>query len=157
VDAVMFLLAALAERSRNINIFQEVRKAADPARARALILEALPPLVASTMQPAEVDVIRDRLSRLPEPGRLSLGLADLRMAVAVFFLVFLATLPVALPFAFIHEAHRALRLSNGIALAMLFLGGYYLGGHAGRHPWWSGLLMLTIGVLLVWATIALGG
>ena len=154
VDAVMFLLAALAERGRNIAILTEVRKAADPARARELILDALPPLVASTMQPAEVDVIRDRLG---EPGRLSLTGADLRMAVAVFFLVFLATLPVALPFAFIHEAHRALRISNGIALAMLFLGGYYLGGHAGRRPWLSGLLMLAIGVLLVWATIALGG
>ena len=142
VDAVMFLLAALAERGRNIAILTEVRKAADPARARELILDALPPLVASTMQPAEVDVIRDRLVRLPEPGRVSLTLA---------------TLPVALPFAFIHEAHRALRISNGIALAMLFLGGYYLGGHAGRRPWLSGLLMLAIGVLLVWATIALGG
>jgi VIT1/CCC1 family predicted Fe2+/Mn2+ transporter len=157
VDAVMFLLAALAERGRNIAILREVRKAADPARARQLILDALPPLVASMMQPAEVDVIRDRLGRLPEPGRLTLTGADLRMAVAVFLLVFLATLPVALPFAFMHEAHRALRLSNGIALAMLFLGGYYLGGHAGRHPWLSGLLMLAIGVLLVWATIALGG
>jgi len=157
VDAVMFLLAALAERGRNIAILTEVRKAADPARARELILDAMPPLVASTMQPAEVDVIRDRLVRLPEPGRLSLTGADFRMAVAVFFLVFLATLPVALPFAFIPEAHRALRISNGIALAMLFLGGYYLGGHAGRRPWLSGLLMLAIGVLLVWATIALGG
>jgi VIT1/CCC1 family predicted Fe2+/Mn2+ transporter len=157
VDAVMFLLAALAERGRNIAILTEVRKAADPARARELILDAMPPLVASTMQPAEVDVIRDRLVRLPEPGRLSLTGADFRMAVAVFLLVFLATLPVALPFAFIPEAHRALRISNGIALAMLFLGGYYLGGHAGRRPWLSGLLMLAIGVLLVWATIALGG
>lgn len=157
VDGVMFLLAALAERGRNIAILTEVRKAADPARARELILDAIPPLVASTMQPAEVDVIRDRLVRLPEPGRLSLTGADLRMAVAVFFLVFLATLPVALPFAFIPEAHRALRISNGIALAMLFLGGYYLGGHAGRRPWLSGLMMLAIGVLLVWATIALGG
>jgi VIT1/CCC1 family predicted Fe2+/Mn2+ transporter len=77
--------------------------------------------------------------------------------VGVFLLVFLATLPVALPFFFIHDAHRALRFSNGIALAMLFLGGYYLGHHAGRHPWRGGLVMLAIGVLLVWATIALGG
>lgn len=157
VDAVMFLLGTMAERGRNVAILREVRNAADPARAQALIREALPPLVASTMQPAELDLIRERLSRLPEPARLSLGLGDLRMAVAVFLLVFLATLPVALPFAFMHEAHRALRLSNAIALAMLFLGGYYLGGHAGRHRWWSGLVMLTIGVLLVWATIALGG
>jgi hypothetical protein len=157
VDAVMFVLAALTERGRNYTILKEVRNPSDPARARVLILDALPPLVASTLQPQEVDAIRSRLAALPEPRRFGITFADLRMGVGVFFLVFLATLPVALPFAFIHEAHRALRLSNGIALAMLFLGGYYLGGHAGRHPWLSGLLMLAIGVVLVWATIALGG
>ena len=157
VDAVMFLLAALSERGRNLSIFKEVRSSSDPTRVRELILEAMPPIIAATMQPQEVDVIRTRLAGLPEPGKLSLTAADLRMALAVFLLVFLATLPVALPFAFIHEAHRALRVSNGIALAMLFLGGYYLGRHAGRHRWWSGLVMLAIGVVLVWATIALGG
>ncbi|MFL5518800.1 MAG: hypothetical protein ACJ8DJ_21800, partial [Gemmatimonadales bacterium] len=72
VDAVMFLLAALAERGRNIAVLNEVRKAADPARARALILDAMPPLLASTLQPTEVDTIRERLLRLPEPGRRSL-------------------------------------------------------------------------------------
>jgi VIT1/CCC1 family predicted Fe2+/Mn2+ transporter len=157
VDAVMFLLAALTDRGRNLAIFKEVRSASDPARARALILEALPPVVAAAMPPEEVDAIRSRLAGLPEPPRFSITAADLRMAVAVFLLVFLATLPVALPFAFIHDAHRALRVSNGIALAMLFLGGYYLGRHAGRRAWLSGLLMLAIGVALVWATIALGG
>ena len=102
-------------------------------------------------------MIRHRLERLPVPSSAGLTTSDFRGALGVFLLVFLATLPVALPFAFIHEAHRALRLSNAIALVMLFLGGYYLGGHAGRHPWWSGLLMLAIGVVLVWATIVLGG
>ena len=157
VDAVMFLLAALTERGRNLAILKEVRNPSSPARGRELILEALPPVIASTMPPEEVDAIRSRLAALPEPGRFSITAADLRMALGVFLLVFLATLPVALPFAFIHEAHQALRVSNGIALAMLFLGGYYLGGHAGRHPWLSGFLMLAIGVALVWATIALGG
>jgi hypothetical protein len=157
VDAVMFLMATMSERGRNLTILKEVRNPPDPARARALILEALPPVVASTMQPQEVDVIRGRLARLPEPSRFLLTTADFRIALGVFLLVFLATLPVALPFGFIHDAHRALRVSNGVALAMLFLGGYYLGRHAGRHAWRSGLLMLAIGVVLVWATIALGG
>ena len=82
---------------------------------------------------------------------------DFGAALAVFLLVFLATLPVALPFAFIHDAHRALRISNGIALVMLFLGGYYLGEHGWRHAWLSGLVTLALGVVLVWATIALWG
>jgi VIT family len=157
VDAVMFLLAALTERGRNLEILKQVRNPSDPGRARALILEALPPMVASTMQPQEVDTIRGRLALLPEPRGFSLTFDDFRLAVGVFLLVFLATLPVALPFAFIQDAHRALRVSNGVALVMLFLGGYYLGRHGGRRPWVGGLLMLGIGVVLVWATIALGG
>jgi hypothetical protein len=157
VDAVMHLMAVLTERGRNLAIFNEVRSTSDPARARELIVEAMPPLVGSTMESAELETIRSRLISLPEPGTRRLTLSDFRTAVAIFFLVFLATLPVALPFAFISEAHRALRVSNGIALLMLFLGGYYLGHHGRGRPWLSGLVTLGVGVLLVWATIALGG
>jgi hypothetical protein len=157
VDAVMFLLATLTERRRNRAILHDVRTSPDAARSRQLILDALPPMVAATMEPEEVDVIRSRLAGLDEPNVPALTGGDLRTALGVFLMVFLATLPVALPFAFLDEAHRALRVSNGIALVMLFLGGYYLGRHGGTHPWRAGLGTLAIGVLLVWATIALGG
>ena len=156
VDAVMYLLGVLAERGRNLTILEEVRARADVSRARALILDALPPLIASTMQPADVDLIRDRLESVPIP-RAGLTPGDFRVASGVFLLVFLATLPVALPFAVIEHTHRALRVSNGIALLMLFVGGYYLGRHGGRRPLVSGLVMLGVGTGLVLATIALGG
>jgi VIT1/CCC1 family predicted Fe2+/Mn2+ transporter len=110
------------------------------------------------MAPEEVDAIRARLAQLPPPpARLWLTARDFRTAAGVFLLVFLATFPVALPFTFLHDAHQALRVSNGIALVMLFLGGYYLGRHGVRHPWWSGMVTLGIGLVLVWATITLGG
>jgi hypothetical protein len=133
VDAVMFLLAALAERGRNIAILRRCGRR--PTRPGA---PADPGCAAAS---GRLDDAARRggghpgsggsPARARPPHAHGGGLAD---GVAVFLLVFLATLPVALPFAFMHEAHRALRLSNGIALAMLFLGGYYLGGHAGRHP-----------------------
>jgi VIT1/CCC1 family predicted Fe2+/Mn2+ transporter len=157
VDATMYILATLAERGRNLTILHEVRNQSDAGRAHDLILDALPPVVASTMQPADVEAIRTRLARLDPPARVGITLADVRTAVGVFLLVFLATFPVALPFVFVQGAHRALRVSNGVALVMLFAGGYVLGRHAGRHPWLTGLFTLAIGVVLVWATIALGG
>jgi VIT1/CCC1 family predicted Fe2+/Mn2+ transporter len=158
VDAVMFLLGTLTERGRSLAILREVRRSRDERRARELVLEALPPVVAAAMAPAEVEAIRERLTRLQDPpGRPQLTLRDFRTAAAIFLLVFLATLPVALPFTFLHEAHRALRVSNGIALLILFLGGYYLGRHGMRHPWGTGLVTMAIGAGLVWATIALGG
>lgn len=157
VDAVMFLLATLTERRRGLAVLNEVRQSPDSRRADELILEAMPPVIATVIQPAEVEAIRTRLARLPVPARVSLTFGDFRTALGVFLLVFLATLPVAIPFLFIDETHRALRVSNGIALLMLFLGGYYIGQRSGGHPWRSGLGTLAIGVALVWATIALGG
>ncbi|HEY9015559.1 MAG TPA: VIT1/CCC1 transporter family protein [Gemmatimonadales bacterium] len=158
VDAVMFLLAALTERGRNLAILRQVRSSPDAGRARELILEALPPIVARNMAAEEVEAIRARMARLadaPRGGQLTIR--DFRTAAGVFLLVFLATFPVALPFVFLQQAHLALRVSNGIALVMLFVGGYYLGSHGMRHPWWSGLVTMGIGAVLVWATIALGG
>ena len=157
VDAVMYLLATLTERRRNLTLLREVRSRPGGDRVHQLIADALPPVIASTMEPAELEVIRARLERLPETPAASLSLGDFRAALGVFLLVFLATLPVALPFAVIGDAHRALRVSNGIALVMLFAGGYYLGRHAEAHPLRTGVATLAAGVLLVWATIALGG
>jgi len=158
VDAVMYLLGILTERGRNDASLRELRSTSDPARARTLIAEALPPLIAGTMSQGELETIRARLMKLPDrPVTRNFTLGDFRTALGVFLMVFLATLPVALPFLFIQQPHRALRVSNGLALVMLFVCGYYLGRHGERKPLLSGLLTLAVGVVLVWATIALGG
>jgi Ca2+:H+ antiporter len=51
----------------------------------------------------------------------------------------------------------ALRVSNGVALFLLFLVGHSLGRHTGSHPWRTGFAMVGIGAALVALTIALGG
>jgi VIT1/CCC1 family predicted Fe2+/Mn2+ transporter len=71
--------------------------------------------------------------------------------------VFLSTFPIAIPFMLIRDARLALRVSNGIAIVMLFLAGYAFGRYASYHPWRMGLGMVLIGTVLVGITIALGG
>lgn len=83
--------------------------------------------------------------------------ADFLGAIAVLLVVSLTTIPVALPFVFVNQAHRALRISNAIALVMLFVAGWTLGSYSKLRPVLMGLAMLAIGVVLVGATIALGG
>jgi hypothetical protein len=78
-------------------------------------------------------------------------------AVAVFLLVFLSTFPVVLPFLFLRDAITALRVSNAVAIAMLFLTGYAFGKNSGLHPWKTGLSMVVLGIALVGITISLGG
>ncbi len=158
IDAVFYLMGCMADRGRGIISLKALRKAADPQRAHRLISDALPPMIASVMKPAELDEIRARLTQLPEPpkrARLSGG--DWRAAAGVLLLVFLSTFPVAIPFMFLDDAVLALRISNAIAIVMLFLMGYVFGRLTERNPWAVGLFMVLFGILLVVMTIALGG
>ena len=72
-------------------------------------------------------------------------------------LVFLSTFPVVIPFLFASDAKLALRISNGIAILMLFITGYAFGRYAGHSPWLTGVAMVIVGSVLVGITIGLGG
>jgi VIT1/CCC1 family predicted Fe2+/Mn2+ transporter len=61
------------------------------------------------------------------------------------------------PFILIDDATLALRLSNLIAIGMLFVCGHAFGRYAGYRPWITGLAMVAVGAVLVGVAIALGG
>ena len=158
IDAVLYLMGCLAEKGRNLTAFLAVRDQADPDQARAALAHALPPVVASTLKPDELDTLCTRLRQLPDPPpspRLSKD--DWLGALGVFALVFFSTLPVALPFLVMNDAAAALRVSNGIAIGLLFTAGFSFGLLTKRSPWLVGLAMVVLGGLLVALTIALGG
>jgi VIT1/CCC1 family predicted Fe2+/Mn2+ transporter len=158
IDGIMYLMGCLAERARQLTTLRAVRNAANPQKAQALITQALPPAVASTIRPQELDWVRLKLKQLPEPPtHPRLGKRDWAGAAAVCLLVVLSTCPVVLPFAFMQNAMRAQRLSNAIAIVMLFLTGYAFGRCIGYHPKRMGLAMVILGSVLVGLTIALGG
>ena len=158
IDAVFYLMGCLADRGRAIIALKALRKAASPQQAHRLISDALPPMIASVMKPAELDEIRARLAQMPDPpNRARLSKDDWRGAAGVLLLVFLSTFPVAVPFMLLEDAVLALRISNGIAIVMLFLMGYAFGRLTERNPWAVGLFMVLFGILLVVMTIALGG
>jgi hypothetical protein len=151
IDAAFYLIACVAEHGRNTSILRNVQQAVDPMHAQRIIAEALPEPVAAALQPADFERVREHLKTLPTPGRPRLSAENWRGAVGVFLLVFLSTFPVVVPFIFMQDAALALRVSNGVAIAMLFGAGYMLAGYA------TGLVMVGIGAVLVAITIALGG
>ncbi|MGB6286392.1 MAG: VIT family protein, partial [Xanthobacteraceae bacterium] len=65
--------------------------------------------------------------------------------------------PVVIPFIIFENAQLALRISNAIAVALLFFCGFIFARHAGLRPWAMGLTMVAIGACLVGIAIALGG
>jgi VIT1/CCC1 family predicted Fe2+/Mn2+ transporter len=158
VDALMYLMTSLTDRARALKALRQVRTAADPSAAHRHIADALPTIVASVLNESDLETMRARLSQLPEPPRKRiLGMDDIRGALGVFLLVFLSTLPVALPFLFITEARPAMRVSNTVAIVLLFFCGFALGRHAGYRPWLVGLAMVFVGTVLAGITLALGG
>jgi VIT1/CCC1 family predicted Fe2+/Mn2+ transporter len=158
IDAVLYLMGCLAEKGRSLMTFKAVRSAVSPEKAQQLIAGALPPLLASLLQPAELESMRQRLQELPEPARpAKLDGSEWRGAVGVFLLVFLSTLPVSVPFLFIESTLTAMRVSNLVAILMLFGTGYAFGRCVGRSPWAIGVGMVILGCVLVAITMALGG
>jgi VIT1/CCC1 family predicted Fe2+/Mn2+ transporter len=83
--------------------------------------------------------------------------SDWRGALGVFLLVFLSTFPVAVPFIVMQSAASALRVSNAIAVAMMFVAGVAYGRSIGRSPWLFGIAMVALGTGLVGLTMVLGG
>ena len=158
VDAVMYLLTSMTMRARGRLMVRRLHESSDAKASHRIIADALPNRIAEIVDDDELESMRRRLlAREEDPAGAPLTLRDLLAAGVVFLLVFLTTLPVSIPFMIVHEPHLALRLSNAIALAMLFGLGWSLARYTGGRPWRLGLGMLVLGAALVAITIALGG
>ena len=157
VDAIMYIMSSLTERARGYQTLAALRMA-DAASGRQQIADAVPPVVASALSEDDLERIRQRLITIATPpGDRLITRQDWMGALGVFLLVFFSTFPVVVPFMFMHDTWLAMRVSNGIAIAMLFGCGYILGRYAGWHPWLVGLVMVLLGAGLSILTLALGG
>ena len=158
IDAILYLLGCLAEKGRGLMALHAVRGASDPAAAQRVIAGAMPPLLASVTDPSHLEAMRRGLVGLGEPpASPRLGAEEWRGALAVFLLVVISIFPVVVPFIVLGDARLALRVSNTIAIAMLFLCGHAVGRLTRYHPWGTGFAMVMLGSSLVALTMALGG
>jgi hypothetical protein len=158
IDAIMYLMECLAQRGATHRTVLAVHRASSRQDAHRAIAEHLPPVVTQALDEAELDKIRAAIAAMPElPKRPHLGMTDWKGAAGVFLLVFLSTVPVALPFLFIAEPMTALRLSNAVAIVMLAALGWAFGRLSGHRPVLSAGAFVFLGAVLVAMTIALGG
>ena len=158
VDAGMYLMGRFTERARDLIMLTAIHATNDRKEAHRLLDEVLPSIISRQADAEDLDRMHSWLRARPvPPGNVTFTHMDWIGALAVFLLVFLSTFPVVIPFIVMSDATRALRVSNGIAIAMLFIIGHRLGRYMGHHPWRWGIGMVLIGVALVGITIALGG
>ena len=157
VDAVMYLVRTVTERTRNRMLARRIASA-DAETARRLIANALPAHFAAITGPEELEGMRRRLAAARLDGQVVLVTRDYLEAGAVFLLVVIATFPVVAPFLLVRDPALAIRVSQIVSLAMLFLAGFALARYAGfAWPVRTGFLMAILGAALIAAVKALGG
>ncbi|WP_455854584.1 VIT1/CCC1 transporter family protein [Ensifer canadensis] len=157
VDGVMHVVTTAVERVRRRGLVDALQR--EPLdRARQIFLDNLPDDIRLVSAQSEIEALLLRVRALPSNGQHSVVTGgDLKAALAIFALVVISTLPPSIPFLFIEQIDVAMRVSNAIALIMLFIVGARLGSYMGRSPWPMAFAMAAIGAVLVAVTIALGG
>ena len=137
-----------------------VQSAPDAAAAQAIIRDEVEPEIGSVLGPeACVSLYQSVRQRLGEAGvpETRITREDLYGALACFWLVFISCLPAAVPFLFFSTPIRALRVSNFLLIAMLFIVGQRWARYANLNRLLSGLVMVAIGLALVGVAVLLGG
>jgi hypothetical protein len=158
IDGILYLMGCLAKHGSGLRAWRALRKAPNAQAAHEVITSVMPPVVAATLSSAELESMRQKLLQLPQPSRpMRLQKKEWLGALGVFLWVFVTTFPVAIPFILMHNVMWAIRVSNGIAIVMLFLAGYAFGRCSEYHPSLTGSAMVVLGCVLVVLTIALGG
>jgi VIT1/CCC1 family predicted Fe2+/Mn2+ transporter len=160
IDGVFYVLGQLFERSRRYRVALRVSRAASSSEARDMIAqefdETLKPITEPAQRQAMYYAVVQRLRATPLPPT-HLRKSDLLGALASAWLVFACSFPAALPFVLIDDPALALRISNVILLALLFVVGYRAARQTLARPWIVGVSFVAVGLALVLVAIALGG
>lgn len=160
IDAALYLLGQLFDRGRLRRLGLTIRRAGDRSKATVLLAAELDPLLADVLSPPESAELYTRIADnlLARPARaVKITKEDWLGAATSFILVVITSAPAVLPFLLIDRPFLALRVSNAILLALLFLCGYRWAHYTLSNPWLVGSILLLGGILLVLAAIALGG
>ena len=162
IDGVLYLAGQLFDRSRLRRIGQAVRGAGDQRSAVTIVAGELDEMLDHVTSAGERDELYSRIatnlrSGASPPKSNTISRADVMGAFTSFWLVVVSSIPAAIPFLLFDNARFALRVSNAILLAMLFVIGYWCARYTVAKPWLVGLALLVGGIALVVVAIALGG
>jgi len=160
IDGALYVLCAMTQRGQRLRAILAVKAAPDEATAVQILRREL-----DEKLPEETpDEAREHLSRalvpviakFEAPPRL-VTRDDFMGGLAILAVEVLCTLPASVPFLLMQDHWLALRTSNLLLILLLFVTGYRWGGTALGRPWTTGLVMLSLGSLLVAVALALGG
>ncbi len=160
IDGIMYVMNCMTMRAEKARLIEAIQRAPDRGAALDIVRGDIEPRFETLAPPDQREALcRSILDYLAqgEPPTTSVTKEDLYGALACFWLVFLSCLPVAVPFLIFPEPLRALRVSNALLIAMLFLVGHKWAQYAHTNRLVAGVIMVAIGLALVGVAVLLGG
>jgi len=160
IDGLMYLAGQRFERGRRARLADAIRAETNEERAVLRVAGELDELLERVTEESDRASLYRKIARsVREGGPTSTRFTrdDVYGAVESFFLVFVSSIPAALPFVFFDEAWTALRFSNAILIGLLFVVGYRWARHTNLPPLRVGFALMVGGLALVLLAIALGG
>jgi VIT1/CCC1 family predicted Fe2+/Mn2+ transporter len=160
IDGVMYVMSSMVARGEKALVIQAVQSAADELAALDIVRNKIEPrfeaLAGREHLEAQRRSILEYLTHAEVP-KTPATKDDFYGALACFLLVFLSCLPAAVPFLIFSEPTLALRVSNFLLVAMLFVVGHMWARYAHTNRVIAGLVMVAIGLALVGVAVLLGG
>jgi hypothetical protein len=161
IDAVMYGIFSVFERKDMVRLWSEVKGSPTNQTKLEIIAEAFDYLFEPITDEAQRLSIYGQILwalQVTQPKRVRIEIEDLLGACAVFLAAIVAVIPSLLPLVLFRDnLTLALRLSNLFSLLMLFITGYRWGKYSGYKPVVTGLIIMSIAILMVILAIPLGG
>jgi VIT1/CCC1 family predicted Fe2+/Mn2+ transporter len=159
-DGVLYALTSGLERARYANLLSSTRIAPSMDEALETVEGQLESTIVGALDEkgrrrVAIEVVRSaRESNLKHEW---IAKDDIVGGFLVSILVFLSAFPAVVPLLLVDNLRIAVRLSNAVAIVMLFFVGYQNARYTGGNRLRAGVVMCLLGVVIVAACVALGG
>jgi VIT1/CCC1 family predicted Fe2+/Mn2+ transporter len=160
IDAVITVMTNVSDRAREARIITNIRNSKSDDEAIAILGKVLDEEIGRVTEKQEREEFYKHIASkartiTPEPEGVKRE--DVYSAIVVMLAAITATLPALTPYLFVSDPVWAIRMSNFVAIAMLFGVGYTWAKAVGGKPVKIGLLVAIVGVVIVLVAIPLGG
>ena len=160
IDGCMHIVTRMFDRGSRARLVQALRSSSDEDEQVATVGSALDgPLSALTSADERRQLYLKIAKRLrgADVQRTRVAAEDVYGALAIVWLMVLATLPAIVPFLVIGDRFVAARTSNGLVLLTLFGVGCAVARAIHANPWSMGLSTVVFGLTMVIIVVLLGG
>lgn len=161
IDGIMYTLLSLFGRGESHRLLKDIQVATTEQEAVDIIAEELDymlePITGENEREALYRSILIHL-RNSKPRNISIKFQDLYGVLGHVLVAIIAVIPSIIPFfIFRFDYDLAFRISILVSFIVLFVVGFRWGMYTGANPWKTGLLIMSVAVILVLIAILLEG